>query len=110
MALGPDHRDFSYAAPPNTVAEHRLRVQRAEEEQAAIRASELAAQVSPANDAEKRIRIWEQRHALRLPRSSGHVLVKVIATQTRLTVSDVHEEQRRRILAERPKDPAEQHA
>ena len=104
MALGPDHRDFSYAAPPNTVAEHRL------EEQAAIRASELAAQVSPANDAEKRIRIWEQRHALRLPRSSGHVLVKVIATQTRLTVSDVHEEQRRRILAERPKDPAEQHA
>ena len=110
MALGPDHRDFSYAAPPNTVAEHRLRVQRAEEEQAAIRASELAAQVSPANDAEKRIRIREQRHALRLPRSSGHVLVKVIATQTRLTVSDVHEEQRRRILAERPKDPAEQHA
>lgn len=109
MALGPEYRDSSYATPASSVAEHRLRVQRAEEEQAAIRASELAAQVSPANDAEKRIRIWEQRHALRLPRSSGHVLVKVIATQTRLTVGDVHEEQRRRSLAERPKDPVEQH-
>jgi len=63
-----------------------------------LRADELAAQVSPTKDAEERIRIWERLHALRLPRSSGHVLVRVIATQTRLTVGQVNEEQRRRTI------------
>jgi hypothetical protein len=56
----------------------------------------LAAQVSPAKDADERIRIWEQLHALRLPRASGHALVSVIAAQTRLTIGQVHDEQRRR--------------
>jgi hypothetical protein len=56
------------------------------------------------NDVEERIRIWERLHALRLPRSTGHVLVMVIATQTRLTVGQVHDEQRRRAaLSARPK-------
>src|SRR5688500_1096629 len=104
MAFGPASKEILYG-PPGTVAEHRLKVQRAEQEQAALRASELAAQMAPTNDAEKRIRIWEQLHALRLPRASGHVLVKVIATQTRLTVDEVHEEQRRRSQATRPKEP-----
>jgi len=95
MALGPESKEIYYAGP-NGAAEHRQRVQRAEQEQAALRASELAAQAAPTNDAEKRIQIWERLHALRLPQASGHVLVKVIATQTRLTIGEVHEEQRRR--------------
>jgi hypothetical protein len=33
---------------------------------------------------------------LHLPAAPGHVLVKVIAKQTRLTVGQVHEEQQRR--------------
>jgi hypothetical protein len=83
-------------AGPATAAEHRLRVQREDQERAALRASELAEQVSPAKDAEERIRIWERLHALRLPSASAHALVKVVATQTRLTVGEVHAEQRRR--------------
>lgn len=109
MALGPASKEILYSAPPNSVAEHRLRVQRAEREQAESRARELASQMAPTNDAEKRIRIWERLHALRLPRASGHVLVKVIAAQTCLTIGEVHEEQLRRTLASRPSDPAEQH-
>jgi len=45
---------------------------------------------------QERIGIWERLHALRLPEASGHILVTVIARQTRLTVKQVHEEQQRR--------------
>jgi hypothetical protein len=95
MIVPPAPKEMLYAAPA-TVAEHRLRVQQAEQERAALRATELAEQVAPAREADERIRIWERLHALRLPRSSGHALVTVIATQTCLTIGQVHEEQRRR--------------
>lgn len=89
-------REESLHGAHATAGEHRRRVQEAEQERAAVRANELAAQASPTNDAVERIRIWERLHALRLPQTSSHVLVKVIATQTRLSVDQVHEEQRRR--------------
>jgi hypothetical protein len=71
-------------------------VQIAAQERAALRDSELEAQASPVRDPRERIEIWERLHALRLPRAHGHVLVKVIARQTRLTIGQVHEEQQRR--------------
>mgnify|MGYP003578013405 CR=1 FL=1 len=95
MSVGRVPYEMSHAAP-STVAEFRLKVQQAEQERAAMRAGELAAQTSPAKGAEERIRIWERLHELRLPRSSGHALVRVIAMQTHLSVGQVHEEQRRR--------------
>jgi hypothetical protein len=76
--------------------EHRRRVQQAADDYAAQRDSELESQASPMKDPQERIGIWERLHALRLPRAPGHVLVKVIAKQTRLTVSQVQEEQQRR--------------
>lgn len=78
--------------------EHRRRVQQAASERAAQRTSELESQASPAKEPRERIGIWEQLHALRLPQASGHVLVRVIAKQTRLTVAQVHEEQQRRAV------------
>ena len=89
-------REESLHGAPSTAGEHRRRVEQAEQERAAVRAEELASQASPIHDAAERIRIWERLHALRLPLKSSHVLVKVIATQTRLSVDQVHEEQRRR--------------
>jgi hypothetical protein len=77
-------------------AEHRRRVQQDADERAAQRGVELESQASPMKDAQERIVIWERLHALRLPRAAGHVLVKVIAKQTRLTVAEVREEQQRR--------------
>lgn len=96
MALHP--KEILYDVPANSAAEHRQKVHEAEQERAVLRASELASQMSPVKEADERIRIWERLHALHLPRTSGHVLVKVIATQTCLTVDQVHEEQRRRAV------------
>jgi hypothetical protein len=86
----------SLSGPPTTAAEHRRKVQQAADERTALRDSELESQASPMKDPQERIGIWERLHALRLPRAPGHVLVRVIAKQTRLTVSQVHEEQQRR--------------
>jgi hypothetical protein len=77
--------------------EYRLQVQRAQQERAALRDSELEDQASPMKGPRERIETWERLHALRLPRTPDHLLLKVIATQTGLTVAQVHEEQRRRV-------------
>lgn len=87
-------RDSSFLS--GDPAEHRRRVQQAADDRAAQRSSEIESQASPMKDAQERIGIWEQLHALRLPRTSGHALVRVIATQTGLTVGQVREEQQRR--------------
>src|SRR5262245_39800596 len=86
----------SALAPAGSAEEHRLRVQRAAAERAALRDVEVESQASPAKDPRERIEIWERLHALQLPRAHGHVLIRVIARQTRLTVAQVHEEQQRR--------------
>lgn len=91
------HQRFGLdSAVPGSVADFRLQVQRAEQERAAVRESELEAQVSPVKNARERIEIWERLHALQLPRSSSHLLLTVIAKQTQLTIGEVHEEQIRR--------------
>ncbi|WP_129646096.1 hypothetical protein [Peristeroidobacter agariperforans] len=84
--------------------ERRLQVQRAEQERAALRESELEHQASPGKEPRERIEIWERLHALRLPRTPDHLLLTVIATQTRLTVAQVREEQRRRVARSVPSE------
>lgn len=86
--------DDAFALP--NVAEHREAMQRAEEERAASRLRALQAQASAESDPQTRITTWERLHALSLPRAAEHALVILIARQTRLTVAQVHEEQRRR--------------
>ena len=88
--------DYVALSNPNFAAEHREAVQRAEEQRAAARQLALAAQTAEANDPQKRIETWEKLHALALPSSPAHALVLLIARQTRLTIAQVHEEQRRR--------------
>ena len=61
-----------------------------------MRLRALEAQSSPVNDPQVRITTWERLHAISLPRTPEHTLIKVIATQTRLTVDQVHLEQQRR--------------
>lgn len=83
-------------APRSGAAEHRRRVQLATHERAAQRGLEIESQTSPFKNARERIEIWERLHALRLPAAPGHILVHVIAKQTRLSVGEVHDEQHRR--------------
>jgi hypothetical protein len=91
------HRVDDVAFPSSSYAEeHRKAAQRAEEEREALRQRELAAQSSPQNDPQVRITTWERLHALSLPRSPDHPLVRLISRQTGLNVSQVRDEQVRR--------------
>lgn len=80
----------------STPEERRAAVLLEEQEREAVRQKELESQSSSLNDPQERIRIWERLHMLRLPLATGHRLVRLIATQTQLTVKEVQEEQQRR--------------
>ena len=90
------HRSSAGDIGSLNVADRRAAVQREAEERALQRQDELAAQRSPLNSPQERLRIWERLHSLALPSSRTHKLVRVIAEQTDLTVSEVQDEQRRR--------------
>lgn len=84
------------SAPPGSAADHRHKVQQAARERAAERDRDLESQASSMKEPRERIEIWERLHGLHLPQAPGHVLVKVIAKHTRLTIGQVHQEQVRR--------------
>lgn len=83
-----------YAGEPT--ADFRERLARQQAEASERRAHALIEQSSVANTPQARIRIWEQLHAIVLPRDSSHRLVDVIAANTGLTVQQVREEQAQR--------------
>jgi hypothetical protein len=89
-----------------SIGDRRAEIQRQEAERAAERQEQLNAQTSPLNDPQERIRIWERLHALRLPLTPGHKLIRVIAMQTELAVQQVQQEQQRRALALAASRPA----
>src|SRR5690349_21821981 len=80
-------------------ADRRAAIQREELQRLEARKEELASQSAPGNSPEQRIRIWERLHALSLPKSATHKLVRVIASQTELSLQQVLDEQRRRAVS-----------
>lgn len=91
--------ETSAAANINAAVDRRAEAEREQQERAAIRHQEIAAQSSPLSGPEDRIRLWERLHGLRLPQSATHRLLRVIATQTNLSIAQVREEQDRRAAA-----------
>jgi hypothetical protein len=65
-------------------------------EAAERRRLDLVEQSSRLKTAEERIRIWERIHEVTLPKDPTHRLIDIIAANTGLMSSDVHEEQQRR--------------
>jgi hypothetical protein len=63
------------------------------------REQEIGEQRSPDNSAGDRIRIWERRHQLPLPRSATHNLLTNIAEDTGLSLAEIQAEQEARALA-----------
>lgn len=57
---------------------------------------DLADQCSTLNSPSERIRVWERRHQIELPRDPSHRLLKLIATDTGLSDEEVYTEQRLR--------------
>ncbi|MFL6549345.1 MAG: hypothetical protein ACJ8OJ_11670 [Povalibacter sp.] len=83
----------SFSADPS---DRRAAILHAEQERAAARRQQLEALVSPNSLPEDRIKLWEQLHGLNLPRDAEHKLLRVIARDTALNLSQVHDEQLRR--------------
>jgi hypothetical protein len=77
-------------------ADHRASIARAESERLERKQQELVEQTSERNTPAERIRIWERRHGLTLPRDANHPILTVVATATHLALHQVSEEQRRR--------------
>jgi hypothetical protein len=59
---------------------------------------QLVEQSSVLNSPAERIRVWERRHQIDLPRDPGHRLIKLIAADTGLSAEDVCAEQRLRAV------------
>ena len=74
----------------------RLAVERAEADER--RRLELLELASTANAPDARIRAWERTHGLTLPRAASHPVLSSVAAATHLTIEQVREEQRRRLM------------
>jgi len=63
-----------------------------------VRRTELLELSAAANAPDARIRAWERTHGLTLPRAASHPVLNSVAAATRLTLDQVHAEQRRRLM------------
>jgi len=88
-----------------SVADRRSRLEFEQQQRMEERQREIALQASPLRSAEERIQQWEKLHALALPRSPKHKLLRVIAEQTELLLEQVLEIQRRRFAPPAPPAP-----
>ncbi len=90
----PYHHDS--VADPGSLADRRAQLDHEQEQRMAERQQQIALQSSPLSSAEDRIRLWEKLHALTLPQSPTHKLLRIIAAQTDLHLEQVLEIQRHR--------------
>ena len=84
--------------PGELVSDYRVRLAMERAEADERRRVELLDLSSMANSPAARIRAWERAHGLTLPRAESHPVLTSVAAATRLTLEQVHEEQRRRLM------------
>jgi hypothetical protein len=84
-------------ASGDRMSDHRTRIALEESQRLERKHQELLEQTSERNTPAERIRIWERRHGLTLPRDSNHRLLAIVACQTDLALDQVREEQQRRL-------------
>ena len=85
------------ASSGNWMTDHRACIALEESERLERKQRDLLEQASERYTPAERIRIWERRHGLRLPRDANHRIVGVVACETDLELDQVREEQRRRL-------------
>jgi hypothetical protein len=84
--------------PGELPAEYRIRLAEERAEADERRRLELLDLSSAASAPDTRIRAWERAHGLTLPRDASHPVLTSVAAATKLTLEQVREEQRRRLL------------
>jgi hypothetical protein len=92
--------------PGELPADYRVRLAEERAEADERRRVELLDLSSSANAPEQRIRAWERAHGLTLPRAASHPVLTSVAAATHLTLEQVQEEQRRRLLPASARLPA----
>ena len=92
-------------ADDGIMRDYRQRLADEQYERAERKRMELAEQRSELSDAKARIQAWEKAHALRLPTSPTHPVLKVIAEATALSLQEVLDEQRQRSAQVRTAEP-----
>jgi len=84
--------------PGELPAEYRIRLAEERAEADERRRMELLELSATGSSPEARIRGWERAHGLTLPRDASHPVLTTVAAATRLTIEQVREEQRRRLM------------
>lgn len=79
-------------------ADYRVRLAHERAEADERRRLDLLDLSSAANAPAARIRAWEKAHGLTLPRGAAHPVLASVAAATHLTLDQVQEEQRRRLM------------
>jgi hypothetical protein len=78
------------------LADHRERIALEEEERAKKRTTQFEELRSEVNAVPVRIRAWEKMHGLRLPSDPAHPILRVIASNTGISIACLQEEQQAR--------------
>lgn len=84
--------------PGELVSDYRVRLAEERAEAQERRRIELMDLSSTANAPATRIRAWERAHGLTLPRDGLHPVLASVAAATHLTLEQVQDEQRRRLM------------
>ena len=90
-------KDILPMIPGELVSEYRTRVALEQLQADDRRRAELSELTAITNTPDARIRAWERTHGLSLPRGAAHPVLNSVAAATRLTLEQVHAEQRRRL-------------
>lgn len=88
--------------PGELPADYRVRLAEERAEADERRRLELRDLASHALSPETRIRAWERAHGLTLPRDAAHPVLNSVAAATQLSLEQVREEQRRRLMPVAP--------
>ena len=92
--------------PGELASDYRVRLAEERAEADERRRIELLDLSSVNHAPEARIRAWERTHGLTLPRDAAHPVLNSVAAATQLTLEQVREEQRRRLMPASPSSPA----
>ena len=84
--------------PGELPADYRIRLAEERAEAEERRRIELLELSSAGRAPDARIRAWERAHGLTLPKAESHPVLTAVATATQLTIEQVREEQRRRLM------------
>ena len=83
--------------PGELTADYRVRLALEQEHADELHRLAMSELTATTNPPDARIRAWEKTHGLTLPKSAVHPVLNAIAAATRLTIEQVHAEQRRRV-------------